>query len=190
MSDESSKANKRRANTYLYNKVFSGEGIDIGSGGDILQKEVYPNIKSVEPFDLKHGDAQYINKYIKKQFDFVHSSQCLEHMVDANVALKNWWEIVKPGGYLIFSMPDEDLYEQGVFPSRWNHDHKWTFSIYKTNSWSPVHLNILDMIFKLENLEILKIELIDTNYNYSLSNIDQTRNEVEAFIEVILKKRS
>jgi SAM-dependent methyltransferase len=111
-------------------------------------------------------------------------------MVDANVALKNWWEIVKPGGYLIFSMPDEDLYEQGVFPSRWNHDHKWTFSIYKTNSWSPVHLNILDMIFRLENQEIIKIELIDTNYNYSLSNIDQTRNEVEAFIEVILKKKT
>jgi SAM-dependent methyltransferase len=189
MSDETSKANKRRINTYLYNKVFSGDGIDIGSGGDILKKEIYPNIKSVEPFDLEHGDAQYINKYINKQFDFVHSSQCLEHMVDANVALVNWWNLVKPGGYLIFSMPDEDLYEQGVFPSRWNHDHKWTFSIYKSNSWSPVHLNILDMIFRLEKQEIIKIELIDTNYNYTLSNVDQTRNDVEAFIEVILKKK-
>jgi len=189
MSDETSKADKRRVNTYLYNKVFNGDGIDIGSGGDILKKTIYPNIKSVEPFDLQHGDAQYIDQYIQKQFDFVHSSQCLEHMVDANIALINWWKLVKPGGYLIFSMPDEDLYEQGVFPSKWNHDHKWTFSIYKSNSWSPVHLNILDMIFRLDNQEIIKIELIDTNYNYNLINIDQTRDEAEAFIEVILKKR-
>lgn len=189
MSDETSKANKRRANTYLYNKIFSGDGIDIGSGGDLLQKHIYPNIKSIEPFDLQHGDAQYINKYLDRQFDFVHSSQCLEHMVDADIALRNWWKIVKPGGYLIFSMPDEDLYEQGVFPSRWNSDHKWTFSINKPNSWSPVHLNIIDMISKLDKNEIIKIELVDTNYNYNLFNIDQTRDDVEAFIEVILKKK-
>jgi SAM-dependent methyltransferase len=189
MSHETSKANKRRVGTYLYNKVFSGEGIDIGCGGDILKKDIYPNISTVEPFDLQHGDAQYIDTYVKKQFDFVHSSQCLEHMVDANIALQNWWKIVKPGGYLIFTMPDEDLYEQGVFPSRWNHDHKWTFSIYKKHSWSFAHLNILDMIQHLDSYEVLKIELIDTNYNYNLTNQDQTLGNVEAFIEVILKKR-
>jgi SAM-dependent methyltransferase len=188
MADETSKANKRRANTYLYNKIFNGDGIDIGCGTDILKKDVYPNINNVEPFDLQHGDAQYIDKYVNREFDFVHSSQCLEHMVDANIALQNWWKIVKPGGYLIFSMPDEDLYEQGVFPSRWNPDHKWTFSIYKKNSWSFVHLNILDMISYLDKCEILKVELIDTNYNYTLTNVDQTRGDAEAFIEVILKK--
>lgn len=189
MADETKKATARRANTWLYNKVFKGEGVDIGCGEDILNKDKsFPNIVSVEPFDLIHGDAQYINQYINKQYDFVHSSQCLEHMVDVDVAISNWWSIVKPGGHLIITVPDEDLYEQGNFPSIYNSDHKWTFSIYKQNSWSIKHKNILNIISKLENFLIIKIELIDTNYNYTITNTDQTRGDAEAFIEVILQK--
>lgn len=189
MSNETHKASIRRKNTWLYNKIFSGYGIDIGSGDDILNKDnVFPNIIDVDPFDKTHGDAQYINNYTDKRYDFVHSSQCLEHMYDPIIAIQNWYEIVKPSGYLIFSVPDEDLYEQGVFPSMWNYDHKWTFSIYKKNSWSSRHINILDLISVIKNYSIIKIELIDTNYNYDIKNIDQTRGDAEAFIEVIIKK--
>ena len=39
-------------------------------------------------------------------------------------------------------VPDEDLYEQGQFPSTYNVDHKWTFTILKTTSWSPCSLNL------------------------------------------------
>lgn len=189
MSNETYKASIRRKNTWLYNKVFTGYGIDIGCGHDILNKnKEFPNIIGVDPFDQEHGDAQYITRYINKQYDFVHSSQCLEHMYDPFESIQNWYKIVKPSGYLIFSVPDEDLYEQGIFPSRWNNDHKWTFSISKKNSWSIKHINILDLINILQNSAIIKLELIDTNYDYTISNIDQTRNDAEAFIEVIIKK--
>jgi SAM-dependent methyltransferase len=189
MSAESEKATKRRKSTWLYNKVFQGDGIDIGCGEDILNKNNdFLNIKSVKPFDIDDGDAQYINNFLKDKFDFVHSSQCLEHMVDPFIAIKNWWDIVKTNGHLIFTIPDEDLYEQGVFPSRWNHDHKWTFSIYKEFTWSPKHINVLDLIKSLNDYTIVKIELVDTHYNYNLKNVDQTRGDAEAFIEVILRK--
>lgn len=190
MSNETKKASNRRKNTWLYNKVFSGYGIDIGCGKDILNKDnEFPNIINVDAFDKEHGDAQFINRYIhNKQYDFVHSSQCLEHMHDPFEAIKNWYSIVKPLGYLVFSVPDEDLYEQGMFPSRWNNDHKWTFSISKKNSWSNKHINILDLIAILVNINIIKLELIDTNYNYTITNVDQTRGDAEAFIEVILQK--
>lgn len=189
MSNETEKAENRRKNTWLYNKVFSGHGIDIGCGTDILNKNnTFPNIISVIGFDLENGDAQYINKYINEQYDFVHSSQCLEHMNDPIIAIQNWWSIVKPGGYLILTIPDEDLYEQGVFPSRWNSDHKFTFSIYKEQSWSTRHINILYLISKLSNFSIIKVELVDTNYNYSITDTDQTRGSAEAFIEFILQK--
>lgn len=189
MVHETEKADNRRKGTWLYNKVFNGKGIDIGCGIDVLNKNnIYPNVKTVKGFDLEDGDAQYIDQYDSNQYDFVHSSQCLEHMKDPYVALQNWWKLVKVNGYLIVTMPDEDLYEQGHFPSRYNGDHKWTFSIKKNNSWSKKHVNILDLVDTIPSSRIIKIELIDTNYNYSLKDIDQTRLDAEAFIEFILQK--
>ena len=189
MSNETKKASNRRKNTWLYNKIFTGYGIDIGCGSDILNKEKeFPNIINVDPFDIEHGDAQYIDRFIHNEYDFIHSSQCLEHMMEASVAIVNWWKLVKNGGYLIITVPDEDLYEQGHFPSIYNPDHKWTFSIYKDTSWSSKHINILDLIKVLNNYKVIKIELIDTYYNYNISNIDQTRGRAEAFIEFILQK--
>ena len=44
--------------------------------------------------------------------------------------------MLEPGGHLIVTVPDEDLYEQGHFPSDYNRDHKWTFTIHKPKSWS------------------------------------------------------
>ena len=189
MAHETQKADLRRKNTWLYNKIFTGYGIDIGCGLDILNKDkIYPNIKGVDPFDLEHGDAQYIDRHVSGQYDFVHSSQCLEHMHDPILSINNWWKILKSNGYLIVTIPDEDLYEQGHFPSRYNGDHKWTFSINKNNSWSPKHINVLELINTIPSHEIIKLELVDTNYDYNKINVDQTRGDAEAFIEFILKK--
>ena len=195
--NETTKASLRRnKDPFFYEKVFVGCGIDIGCGSDILKKDYgFPLIEGVVPFDLSDGDAQHINNFRPNSYyDFVHSSQCLEHMVDARVAIVNWFKLVKPNGYMVITIPDEDLYEQGIWPSRWNNDHKWTFSIYKPVSWSPVHINVLDLVKSLGlSCEPIRLNLIDTNYNYSLmgKNIDQTRSNdgVEAFIELVVKKR-
>ena len=69
------------------------------------------------------------------------------------------------GGYLFFIVPDEDLYEQGVFPSRFNSDHKATFTISKTRSWSPKSYNVFDLARSLPGAEIFKIQLCDIGYN-------------------------
>jgi len=190
MSYETKKANRRRKKSYLFKKrVFVGKGIDIGCGKDILSKKVFRKITSVEPFDIRDGDAQYINKYKSEDsYDFVYSSNCLEHMNDPIIALKNWFALVKQFGYLVFTVPDEDLYEQGTFPSRFNPNHKWTFTILKKNSWSGKSINIIDLLKSLENCKIIKIELVDTNYDYSKTNEDQTRGGAEAFIEVVIRK--
>ena len=81
---------KRRKNSYIFDKVFFGKGIDVGCGWDVLNKDkTFPNITSCEPFDIEQGDAQYVNKLRKESnYDFVHSSNCLEHMNDPLLALK------------------------------------------------------------------------------------------------------
>ena len=62
-------------------------------------------------------------------YDAVCSSHCLEHMRDVPAALTQWWALVRKGGYLVLVVPDEDLYEQGGWPSLFNSDHKATFRI-------------------------------------------------------------
>jgi SAM-dependent methyltransferase len=142
-------------------RILSGNGIDIGSGND-------PVVPNVRIFDLEQGDANYITRYVSEQFDFVYSSHCLEHMQDAKAAIREWWQLVRPGGYLFIIVPDEDLYEQGVFPSYFSRDHKWTFTISKARSWSTVSINLLDLALSLPNSELVEIQLQDINYDRSL----------------------
>ena len=142
----------------LERSVLQGKGIDIGCGPD-------PVTPDVRRFDIEDGDANEITKYVSDQFDFVYSSHCLEHMKDPSSALKEWWKLVRPGGHLVFLVPDEDLYEQGVFPSRFNSDHKSTFTISKAQSWSAVSVNVIDLARSLPASEIVSIQLHDHGYD-------------------------
>lgn len=142
----------------LEQAVLSGKGIDIGCGPD-------PVTPDARRFDLEDGDANRVTDYIQDQFDFVFSSHCLEHMHDPKIALQGWWKLVKPGGFLFFIVPDEDLYEQGVFPSRFNADHKATFTICKVKSWSRVSCNVFELANNLPNSKIIKIALQDHGYD-------------------------
>jgi len=141
--------------------ILVGNGIDIGCGRD-------PITPAVRRFDLDDGDANAITNYVHEQFDFVFSSHCLEHMNDPRNALHEWWKLVKPGGHLFFAVPDEDLYEQGVFPSQFNRDHKATFTISKAQSWSPVSINVLDLACSLPNAQLVSVMLQDHGYDRRL----------------------
>ncbi len=127
----------------LLHSYLKGRILDIGAGLD-------PITKNAIVFDKPQGDAQDIHKFFpENSFDTVFSSHCLEHMVDPVSAITHWYSLVKSGGHLIVIVPDEDLYEQGHFPSIFNHDHKATFTLSKSKSWSPVSINCLDLCLKL-----------------------------------------
>ncbi len=118
---ETSNARSRRLREGFFDKYCVGHGLDIGHGGDILA----PNCAG---WDINDGDAQYLKGLLDAQFDFVYSSHTLEHMVDPQVTIRNWWRVVKDGGYLILYVPDRDLCEKRkVLPSRWSLDHKHFF---------------------------------------------------------------
>jgi SAM-dependent methyltransferase len=192
MSAETTKAVKRRKDTYLYNKVFTGKALDVGCGEDLLKKEDFPNLTSVEGFDLPK-DANKIDEYFPADtFDVVHGSQVLEHLWNPLDALTRMLKITKPGGFVVMSFPDEDLYEKGMWPSRFNSDHKVSFSIYKPDSEMPKHNDVLSLLGTLCNFtgaKIIKVELVDTNYDYNKPWYDdQTRADAEAFIEIVIQK--
>lgn len=139
-------------------KLLTGRGLDIGCGMDPIRPDVVK-------FDMDDGDANEISKFITEKFDYIYSSHCLEHMKDVPGALLQWWGLVKVGGHLIIAVPDEDLYEQGMFPSRFNSDHKATFTIAKEKSWSPVSYNLLELALSLPGGALVTLRLQDENYD-------------------------
>jgi SAM-dependent methyltransferase len=166
---------------YLEKRILRGKGIDIGCGND-------PVFTDVRRFDVQDGDANRPSDHTKEQFDFVFSSHCLEHMLSPSDALRDWWGLVRDGGHMYIVVPDEDLYEQGVWPSAHNSDHKWTFTIRKQKSWSPVSVNIVDLVGELPDCEVIRIATQDNHYDYTLKGEDQTRLGALAQIQFVLRK--
>lgn len=112
-------------------------------------------------------------------------------MRDPFVALRNWVRVVWPGGYLVVMIPDEDMYEQGVFPpSTFNGDHKYTFTPYKQRSWSLASVSVFALITALgDTVETIKVEQVRDDYNWTLPRQDQTGGPAACAIEFILRKR-
>lgn len=183
---------RRLSQVNFLNKYFVGNGIDIGGKPDplYLYKELFPKLKDIKTWDLDDGDAQFLYTVDNNHYDFVHSSHCLEHLNDPYEGINNWFRVIKNNGYLIITVPDEDLYEQGIFPSTFNKDHKWTFTINKKKTWSTKSINIFDLLNSLGDSAIIeKIELLNSTYRYDLPRYDQTLTPIaECGIEIIVRK--
>jgi SAM-dependent methyltransferase len=150
--DEARKTNALRGKEFI-RKYLNGRVIDIGAGKDLV-------CGNAERFDMDDGDANVISRFRPvNHYDAVHSSHCLEHMHDPEAALKDWWALLKPGGYLVVVVPDEDLYEQGIWPSIFNRDHKTTFRLDKPDSWSTVSYDIRELVGALPACEIISAEV-------------------------------
>jgi ubiquinone/menaquinone biosynthesis C-methylase UbiE len=193
--NETSKAVIRRLQDVRYaNTYFVGDGVDIGCGPDPLSKfnQQFPLMTSLKAWDLQDGDAQLMASAEDNSYNFVHSSHCLEHLYDPYEAFDNWIRICKPGGHIITTIPDEDLYEQGVWPSTHNPDHKTSWTISKDSSWSPASINLLEFLYQYKDkVEILKVELVNSAFIYGVERFDQTYHHIsECAIEFIVRKRT
>lgn len=194
MNECSKSIQRRLSDSRFVRRFFVGEGLDIGGKPDplIIHKELFPLMTGCKVWDLEDGDAQFLEDVENETYDFIHSSHCLEHLHDPFEGLKNWFRVVKQGGYIVITVPDEDLYEQGEFPSTYNTDHKWTFTICKKDSWSPKSINLVDMIKHFQRIvTVYKLEVLDETFRYMLPRVDQTAKSIaESAIEIIFRKRN
>lgn len=179
--DEGANSEVRRRNEGYYERYFVGKGIDIGCGDSAIT----PNAQS---WDISKGnsDASYMTGIDNESQDFVYASHILEHIEDPHVAVENWWRILKVGGFLIIAVPDEDLYEQGIWPSVFNADHRYSFTAHKDKR--PQHSqNLMDFIVPLDNHKLLSLRICDSNYDYNKKNVDQqsAERQVEAIVQKI-----
>lgn len=123
--NETSKCREMRLERGDFDRYLHGYGIDVCCGPDPLQG---PDLK-VDRWDQEQGDAQFLAGVEDGKYDFVYSSHGLEHMVSVRTALTNWVRVLKPGGWLYVVVPDYAYYEKWQWPSRFNGDHKYSFSL-------------------------------------------------------------
>lgn len=192
---ECGKASARRQGDPAFTTQFlTGAGLDILGGPDPLSLylEMFPRIAGLRVWNPQDGDPQSLAGVPDASYDFVHSCHRLALFPDPAAALANWFRVVKPGGHLVVTVPDEDMYEQGVFPSSFNKDHKWSFTLFKTKSFHGRSLNVLDLVKGLgPAADIRRLTTIDAGYRRRLPRMDQTLTPVaEAAIEFVVRKRS
>ena len=179
--NETRNSEARRRREGYYERYFVGKGIDIGCGNSTITPDA-------QPWDISKGnsDATCMKGIDDESQDFVYASHVLEHIDDPHLAMYNWWRILKVNGYLIVAVPDEELYEQCIWPSVLNSDHRHSFTAHKDER--PEHgLNLMDLITPLDGHKLVGLRTCDYNYDYSLKNVDQVRAErqVEAIVQKV-----
>ena len=173
MAQETSKCYARRRERGDFKRYLHGNGIDIGCGPDPLVVEE----GSVRTWDKQDGDALYMAGLPNESFDFVYSSHCLEHLPDIKLALTNWVRILKRGGILYVVIPDFELYEKSRWPSRYNSDHKASFSL-SVRLNRPTHYVIHDLVVWMDQhlgLSTLERRLEDDGFDANRFEEDQTQ---------------
>lgn len=96
-----------------------GRGLDIG--GDPDRDCVFPNAR---PINLTIDDEYDAYNLPADEYDFIFSSQTLEHLPDPVSAIEYWKEHLRAGGTLFLYLPHPDMEYWRPWNNR-KHKHIW-----------------------------------------------------------------
>ncbi|MCZ6701455.1 MAG: class I SAM-dependent methyltransferase [Ignavibacteria bacterium] len=176
---ETTKAYSRRLKEGFFENYCKGVGLDIGFGSDLVTK-------NAKGYDFEHGNAQYLKGMKDNSYDFVYSSHTIEHLPDPAEGVKNWFRVVKPGGYLAIYLPHRDLYEKKkTLPSNFNLNHRHFFLIDRDEL--PDTIGIVPLIERtLNDFEIIYAK--ECNEGHTITDPD-IHSDGEFSIEVVIRKK-
>lgn len=130
--DQGDEVGKIRWETVAYTR---GLGYDIGCGpnkgfphwiGIDNRKDSQLFSIAMNP-DLTVPDACHLPMLASSHADFVFSSHTLEHIKEYLKALREWWRVIKPGGYLVLYLPHKAFYPNiGTEGANPDHVHDFT----------------------------------------------------------------
>lgn len=157
-----------------------GRLIDVGCG----PFKIFPYAIGVDNYGHAHqfgweykpdvfADASDLSMFGSGAVDSVFSSHTLEHVVDPEKTLREWFRVIKKDGYLVLYLPHKDLYpnigEDGANP-----DHK--------NDFLPE--SIIKLMKKVGHWDLVVNEVRDADFGPG-----STMNEY-SFLQVYQKKSS
>lgn len=123
-------AGKIRWETVRYTR---GQGLDLGCG----PSKIWPHAIGVDNYtetalfgiQMKPdvvSNVTDLKVFGSASMDWVFSSHVLEHVQEFKAALKEWWRVIKPSGFLILYLPHKEMYPN-VGTEGANPDHKHDF---------------------------------------------------------------
>ena len=193
MSLELKAASRRVGDPGFTSRFFRGHGLDLGPADHPMGQLSghFPAITGLDTAAWPPEALEQLAGIADESYDFVHASQSLARVANCFAALGAWFRVLRPGGHLVLTVPDEDLAAQGQFPPPWGADWRWSFSIYKRQSWNPQSINLVNLFMTLgEAAEIRRLGVIDQGFDDGLPPGDQTGMPlVEASIEAVIRKR-
>lgn len=188
-------------NKFLLNNVRKNSNVlEIGSGYSSELKKIIclrqldwtglevdeGSVNNLKKDGLKtiHGTIKLNN--IKDKFDYIISSQSLEHQYDINDFFKNSKKFIKNGGKIIFTTPNFDSRYRKKYGGRWINWHtpyhitilskrgienlceRHGFVVSKFFTYTPTSWYTLQKKF-----EIPKLGELNTKFNFSFSLVGQ-----------------
>lgn len=186
---ETLKAHERRnriIESSFYDKYIRpfqdyGKILDIGFSGYDTGGQTFPNIDNVIGIDLSTEGYEGLHIPCEDEyFDVVYSSHMIEDVPNPVDYIKEHFRAVSKGGYLIYYLPHQWLYERKENPpSNWNkcHNHFYTPAKF---------LGLIEEALDPRSYRLRRCIDCDHGYDYSLS--DDQHAEGEYSIEVVLEK--
>ena len=121
---EASKTFRDRLESGFFSRFMSGDVIlDIGYKGYQDNSPIFPHAIGVD-MDYPGYDGITL-PFDEETVDAVYTSHTLEHIDEYQDAIREWFRVLKIGGFIVCAVPHMCLYEKKLYPpSRWNSDHK------------------------------------------------------------------
>ena len=157
--------------------------LDVGySGYDNPEgKTALPGAIGVD-LDFPGYDGLHL-PFAEGSVDTVFSSHCLEHIERERDAIRDWFRVIKVGGFLVCFVPHQALYEKSrTLPSRWNGDHK--------RFYTPASLmTAVENALEVNSFRLRHLKDNDIGFDYALGPGLHSEGcyEIELVIEKIRK---
>lgn len=157
-----------------------GKGLDLGCGGF----KAFPHFIGVDS-GHQWGKAQAdivsecdkLELFASDGLDFVFSSHLLEHIVNTEAALKEWFRVIKPSGNLVLYLPHKDFYPNVGQPGA-NPDHKHDF----------LPSDIIEVMEKVGGWDLLVNEERNEGIEYSFLQVYRKRSDEQQNLSYLKPK--
>ena len=180
---ESRKSYAEKIASGFFDKYLSGPNVmEIGYRG--YEDGTMPIVPQAIGVDVGYpGYEGAAFPFADESFDAIYSSHCFEHIGDWRGVLRDWYRLLKVGGYLVIVVPHQLLFERKrSLPSPINPDHK---RFYTPKSL----LGEIEAALEENSYRIRHLVENDAGFDYSIMPYQGTDGcyEIELVVEKLAK---
>lgn len=122
--------------------------------------------------DVHVETCEKLEMFASRSCDAVFSSHLLEHIVDYRATLREWWRVIKVGGYLCLYLPHK-LFYPNIGHDHANEDHKHDF----------MPKDIVDAMFDIGGVDVVEDQDRNGTTEYSFFQVYRKRSDKQNRIE-------